>query len=666
MPNLSVYRRAEWLALAGIIVLAAVLRLGMPGVVEFKRDEANLSALAYDMAHLKTFPLLGIDSSVGIPNAPVSVYLTAVPYIFSSDPTTATLYVGLLNVIAVGLTFALVRRYYGPWAATCAGVFYAVAPWGVIFSRKIWAQDMLPLFVVLTIGTGLLGFLEGKRWAQWLHLPLLAFTGQIHYGAFVLIPASLFVIVAGRKHWTRAFFLSFLVTGLVVAPYAIGAIQSSLLKPGVLQKIGSTGDKPHTLTVSNEALVETGIIISGADIHSLAGDKAYADFLATVPNVYGFFDLLGILIFLGAFWLLIRTLWRRDSRSIVDVTLLLWFCFPPLAYTITWTPMYIHYLIPLIPAAFIILGVAMSDLWALLPLPKPIDPPVSLEENIESAPIAEPNVWEMLRARLTIFGGAGLGMIAVFQVWLVVALLIFLDSHSTAGAFGIPLGHLMTVRTAVLAAHPDSVLADLDGQYIGYNDQTTIWNFLLIDVPQVRFLDHGIDVFPSQPPLYLTLHCDAHPTLQRFDLPNSDGCLALGIRPAKEQPAILPIGGAGKFANGMQFEGFIWQNACLTLDSTPDHIGTDDFQVAVHILNADGQKIADADAIGWRGRYWRPGDHILRTFCLPDPSLAPQAARAQIGMYTYLDQPDGRHFTNIDLLDAAGTPIGQLLDVHLK
>ena len=86
--------RLEWAALALILLLAAGLRLGAPGISEFKLDEARLSLLALDMARGQSFPLLGIGSSVGIPNMPVNVWLFALPFLFTSDPTAATLFVG--------------------------------------------------------------------------------------------------------------------------------------------------------------------------------------------------------------------------------------------------------------------------------------------------------------------------------------------------------------------------------------------------------------------------------------------------------------------------------------------------------------------------------------------------------------------------------------------
>src|SRR3990172_7139327 len=126
-PVATPIRRWELAALAAILILAGALRLGAPGITEFKRDEANLSQLALDLAHGRTFPLLGISSSVGVPNPPLSVYLFAIPYALSDSPILATLFVGLLNVMAVGLAWLVARRYYGPRAAAVAGVLYAAS-----------------------------------------------------------------------------------------------------------------------------------------------------------------------------------------------------------------------------------------------------------------------------------------------------------------------------------------------------------------------------------------------------------------------------------------------------------------------------------------------------------------------------------------------------------
>ena len=356
--------RLEILALLTILVLAAFLRLSSPGVVEFKRDEANLSYLALDFARGRSLPLLGISSSVGIPNPPISVYIFAVPYLFSSDPTVATQFVGLLNVVAVLLTYLMARRYYGAGVALLAALLYAVSPWGIIYSRKIWAQDLLPPFVLLTILTGLIAFVDGKRWAQWLCLPLLSITAQIHYSALVLMVPIAYLVWLGRRRWTRAFALSLIPAILLLVPFLLGILSADLPSVDELASLtaSNSGGESRSLALNSTMLQYAALTIAGTEIHSLAGPDAFQDYLASVPDAYPLFGLLAWGVLLSTVWLLIR-IWRRESHARIDALLLLWMLTPILLFSVTWTVPYPHYLIVMMPAAFIILSVGLGDLW---------------------------------------------------------------------------------------------------------------------------------------------------------------------------------------------------------------------------------------------------------------------------------------------------------------
>ncbi|PJF32964.1 MAG: hypothetical protein CUN49_19765, partial [Candidatus Thermofonsia Clade 1 bacterium] len=77
----------------------------------------------------------------------------------------------------------------------------------VFFSRKLWPADQLALLTVVTFGTGMIGLLEGRRWAQALFLPALALTGQNHYLNFVLLLPALYLLWQGRRKLTRFFWI---------------------------------------------------------------------------------------------------------------------------------------------------------------------------------------------------------------------------------------------------------------------------------------------------------------------------------------------------------------------------------------------------------------------------------------------------------------------------
>jgi hypothetical protein len=59
------------------------------------------------------------------------------------------------------------------------------------------------------------------------------------------------------------------------------------------------------------------------------------------------------------------------------------------------------------------------------------------------------------------------------------------------------------------------------------------------------------------------------------------------------------------------------------------------------------------------GQYWRPGDRVIRQFCLAEASH--DVHSVQIGMYTY----DGVNFFNADLMDAMNAPAGRMVRIRL-
>jgi hypothetical protein len=640
--------RFEIIALLGILLLAAFLRFTSPAVVEFKRDEANLSYLALDFARGRSLPLLGISSSVGVPNSPLSVYLFSIPYLLTSDPIVATQFVGLLNVIAVLLTYLLTRRYYGVGPGLLAALLYAASPWGVIYSRKIWAQDLLPPFALATLLTGTLAFVDGKRWAQWLCLPLLSITAQIHYSAVLLAFPVAYLIWSSGRQLNRVFIFSLMLAVVFAIPFIIGILQADLPSIDEIRALTTSvtsGGQSRSLALTGQMIQYAALTIAGTEIHSLAGPQAFQQYLATVPDVYALFGLLAWGVLLSAVWLMFRLWKHRDSRTIIDATLLLWLIIPIAAFSITWTQPYPHYLIFALPAAYIIFAAGVRDLWFAL--------------------------HSSSRIRQGLFGlvGVTLAAILMFQVVFWLSLVDFLGSNSTPGGFGTPLEYLMPIRQTILSRQPTQVIARLDGQFVGTNDETTVWNFLLYDVPSVRFVDENTSVYPSGESLFLTRGCSGTGQEQFTLRTSAEGCYQVADRIPEEfsLAAFKTISDEGRFSNGVHLLGSRWSSGdqtCFELAWSISAPSTEDYMFSLHFFSEDEQEIVNADGLSWRGVYWRPGDTVLRRFCLSSDqaSLQPELAGVNIGMYTY----DGTNFHNVDLIDAAGTPMGQTVTVRFN
>ena len=144
-----------------IAALAAWLRLRRIDLVEFKVDEAIAIDMARGVLH-GDFPTAGLTSSTGARNPPLLIYLTAIPLAVRDDPLAATAFVALLAVAAVTLTYFVLRPRFGSLVALGAAALFATAPWAVLFGRKVWGQNVLP---VVSVGLlwSLFAVLEHRR-----------------------------------------------------------------------------------------------------------------------------------------------------------------------------------------------------------------------------------------------------------------------------------------------------------------------------------------------------------------------------------------------------------------------------------------------------------------------------------------------------------------------
>lgn len=589
-----------------VLVVALYLRLGHPGVVEYKYDEARLSQLALDLAQGRHFPLLGMQSSVGFPNAPFNVYILAIPYFFTNSPVVATQFIGLLNVLSVGLTYVVLRRFTRPLPALIATLLFATNPWAVHFSRKIWAQNMLPLFALLIVYTGFEGFLRDQRWAYLAHLPLLAITGQIHYGAFVMIPASLYFIL--QRRLSRSLLASAVVALILFVPYVFGLVQVGLDNPSAVQSTLSDTEADSSGLLSWQAIEAAELLVSGAEIHSLAGPEQFRNFLDTIPDVvYPVFRLVGWGVAVSVIWLVAR---QPDRRH---VAVLIWFATPIVAFTVSWTEFFIHYLIPMLPAAFIVLGLALNDL-------------------------AQYRRVFAITAGVYVF-------IALMQVLVWVSLLDFVDNTATPGGFGTPLHYLARVENEV---DTTDVLVNLDGQPDGIA-QSVVWQTLFNDRDRVRMVSSDTQIYPAGEAAVVRVGCDGD---RVFPLRPGEGCLTV-----EEQAAFLDAGYtplSDRFANGAALIGYAWVERCLFLawESGPPVI--EDYMFAIHLYDAEDNRIGVADGLSLAGQDWHAGDVVVRRFC--DDAVGVETVR--IGMYTY----DGTNFYGVDLVEVSG----QMVTLSLK
>lgn len=636
----------ELVVVASIALLGTVLRMAWPDLTEFKADEARLYVLALEMSQGK-FALRGISSSVGFPNFPMSVWLYSLPLLIWPHPYSATLFTGLLNSMAMLGAYWLVRRYWGKTAAIATLLLLAVSPWAIIYSRKIWAQNLLPLFVILWGVSAIVAFVDERR--RWVipHLVSLAVAVQIHLAAIALVPATLLFMIVFRRRlsWSIAI-VGVALALLTAAPFLYYLVQSGTALPALE---GET-DAPAT-RLSIDSVRYVAMISTGSDIHSLAGPTAFEAYLDGLPPMWPVYLAWGGLVLAGVgllFWQMFRN-WR-DRQTQAGFVLLGWLLVPVLVFTWTWTASFPHYFIATFPAQYMIAGVAFAA--------------GTLALGMWGRVVA----WTLLLAT------------AAAQVYAWLALLSLLATQATPGGFGTPLGMKLAAaeaaRAAVSGGASEVVIAG-EGASPRVASFPAEYDALLFDVPR-RFVDLSTEaLFPGQAAVVLAdgalgddssmvgAYLEAADRLETFPRRMGEAELLLMTIPAAAAPEpAIRIEPPNLLANWVRLFGAEWQHepgteqAYWRLHWTPgENPDPAIYHLFSHAIGPEGERLAQDDQPAFDGAQWRPGDVVISQFALD--GLAGEPVLVRSGMYRYPS------LEAVPVLDAAANPAGDAVEILL-
>src|SRR6266513_2807873 len=178
-----------------ILGIAAFLRFYQITTTEFDADQALIFQMARDAINHGLIPATGIIASIRIANPPAVVYLFMIPAAISSNPIWGAIFVGLLNVIGVLLTYIFVRRYYGRIASIIASLLYATAAEPLHFNRFIWQLNIIAPFVVLFIFALFWGVVDRRKGWLFPALVLLGILIQLHITIVILSSLLLVALV---------------------------------------------------------------------------------------------------------------------------------------------------------------------------------------------------------------------------------------------------------------------------------------------------------------------------------------------------------------------------------------------------------------------------------------------------------------------------------------
>lgn len=671
-------RTLEIIAVTLVLLLAAYLRLNHLDWTEFKQDEARLSQIAYDMARTGEIPLRSIGASTGVVNLPLAAWLLAIPYAVSGSPIVATAFLAGLNVLAVACCYAMARSWFKSWSdqyvfgALAAALLFAVAPWAIVYSRKLWANDFLPLLVIGWAWSGWLTFVQKKPWWLIAHAALLGACIQLHYSALMLAPVSAvwFVAFIKRASW-RAVLIAVVVFVLLFAPFLIADAERG--SPNVTRFV-ALFQQPSTTDTS--AVNNAWLLATGLEVHSLAGPQEFENFRALVPWSDGMSWLVGLLAIAGLIIAAIdvlRAVPRRkwDDRSAVALLLTTWLLIPIIGQLSHRTPLFVHYFLPILPAPFVVTGYFITRAldWSR---------GFSRDTVLTHEDRLKPRFQSATSALLIL-----VFVIAFAQAVQTITLQQFVASRPTPGAMSIPIGYYERIVQQAKAALPQNggteIIVNTRGSNVNSDEYPAIFNFLLNEVPH-RFVDvdRPARVHPARSHIQIDYVPDS---LQSSGDADRELLSEIALRAGEQPAAIYHVAGykyppckhfdappLGRWANEVSLDaaqveplrpgqkGII--GLCVRIEQASTQ---EEYHWTAQLWDKNGRRWAQVDDNGYPTRYWRAGDVITQDLLIDIPGDMPAGDYVlRIGQYTW---PAVKPVLTIDV---AGNPQSDAVEIPVR
>jgi len=343
--------RNLWLFLL-IVSASLIFRVTNLDLIEFKGDEAINLYLSARPIFGHPFPPGSTVSSIGLLNPPLFNYLLFPIVAISRNPMTVSLFIAIINSLTIGFFALLIKHYYRLKVALVATLLMAFSPWAIIYSRKIWTQNLLSPFIVLLLFC-LHQLVIGKKAFYW--LPLIAIQViifQLHQPAlFFLILINLFLLVSKVKLKVNLILLGLAIGMIPAIPY-LAYLFNNISNPEVFLVAKQRFSHLYFPKIFFRPLQ----ILSQGNFRFILGENV-TTFSQKYPLIFGLRKLFYLEYLLIPFGALV--FWKNHPkiRFLVLATLGL-----PLAYFLLHFEPFIHYFIVIMPILFLFLAVGLAYL----------------------------------------------------------------------------------------------------------------------------------------------------------------------------------------------------------------------------------------------------------------------------------------------------------------
>jgi len=623
-----------------VVVVAAIPRLLWPGMWIFWWDEVVLLRRSLRLVALKDWTWLSNPTTwSAIPiHSPFNTYAFSLPYLFTRDPRAVRFFVGVLGVLAVLVLFLTVRRYYGGLAAAISGLLLALSPSAIDWARWVWNPNLAQVFIALWLATGLLGYYEGKQWAQILHWLMLSLAGQAHLGhGFNMLLPSLALLAGAWLHFTdrrrevlRATLIGWALLALSLIPWMIGLVESGIGRNA--QSAAAEGARASWEWVK----VAFSSLVSSTQFWTIrrvaARDGEWWPPLQSADRVLW---LKTYITMLGTIWLLVL-LWRKRWQAVPGAMFALAMIWPIISFLVSPIAVAEFYLMPMMFGAYAIQGVALAHL-------------------------ARARRW----ARWPVF--IMVGLFLALQSWLVIGMFRWHDLNGNVERYRASMDTTLNLLES-WREEADQVVVLTETNEAKYSPENQVmwWEVLGgYNGPKAVAMPQGIPIYPQGQVLVGSWTGTAIPTL--FGEGEPQGVLNDGQPMFRK--VLIPAGYSApldfepvtlsRFANGMQIHGLhelselqpgkpwrvvlVWSHGIESASAN--------YHFSLRVVSGE-VTYGQTDALSLAGTLWQPDELILNLFEIPTQAdLDPEDMRVQVIVYSWPDM------ATVSVTDADGNPV---------
>jgi len=334
-----------------IFFVSAIFRITNLDLIEFKTDEAINLLLASRPLFGHPFVPGGTVSSVGILNPPFFNYILF-PFTFLTlDPRGISFIIGLLNSLAIAFFFLTIKKYYGTTIAVITTILIALSPWSILYSRKIWTQNLLfPFFIPLFFSIHKL-MLEKKMFYWLVYTASSLFLIQLHQASiiFILI-TTIFLLFKKIRLDIKYIIIGFIIGFIPLIPYLVFQLQNSCPDCKSIFTVGSRLRQDRSLLLFARPFQ----ILGQGDFRFILGDDVLT-LSQKFPFIYQLRKILYIeyLIFPIGLFIFIRKYKKFSFFAYASILL-------PIVYFLLKIEALMHYFIIILPLLFLFLATGFT------------------------------------------------------------------------------------------------------------------------------------------------------------------------------------------------------------------------------------------------------------------------------------------------------------------